>query len=352
MSDHRLINGFVVAAGLTSVALAGRSLARSSTRVVPEGGINEGFYLTIGGVKQWISIYGEDISNPVLLFLHGGPGGALSSIGWTVLNKIGDIFTVVNWDQRNCGKSRDMSQDDIPLTPELFMSDAVELTNYLRRRFDREKITLTGISWGSLLGSNLALDYPEFYDAWIPMSLLVDWRENEFFMKETALRIAAEKGDDALRKIAETYDPDADDDNHNKMRSALIDGIFKERMSEADVSLAWAMFASPFFTLNDIMQNMTGKMYPKKLIDDFIRAGGFRDMSLKGRTEYKMPFYLIEGDHDSNCSYELAKSYYEEIKTPDKALYICEGGGHMSPMIRTKEFAAHFHDIRKRMQNR
>ena len=64
MSDHRLINGFVVAAGLTSVALAGRSLARSSTRVVPEGGINEGFYLTIGGVKQWISIYGEDIRIP------------------------------------------------------------------------------------------------------------------------------------------------------------------------------------------------------------------------------------------------------------------------------------------------
>lgn len=351
MSNHRLINGFAAVAGLTSVTLAGRLLAQSSTKAVPEGGINEELYLTIGGVKQWISIYGKSMSNPILLFLHGGPGGALSSIGWTVLNKVGDIFTVVNWDQRNCGKSRDTSQDDIPLTPELFMNDAVELTNYIRRRFRREKITLTGISWGSLLGSNLALNYPEYYDAWIPMSLLVDWRENETFLKETALKIAAENEDNALRTIAETFDPNTDD-NNGKIRSALIDGIFKERMSEADVSLAWGVFASPFFTLSEIVKNFTGRMYPKKLIEDFIRAGGLRDMSLKGRTEYKMPFYLIEGDHDSNCSYELARTYYDEVKAPDKALFICEGGGHMSPMIRTKEFAANFHDIRARMQER
>ena len=352
MFNRHLVNGFIAIAGLTSATLAARRLAQSSTRAVPKGGINEELYVPIGGVKQWISIYGKNVNNPILLFLHGGPGGALSSIGWAVLNKIGDIFTVVNWDQRNCGKSHDASQDDIPLTPELFMNDAVELTNYLRKRFDRDKITLSGISWGSVLGSNLALEYPEYYDAWIPMSLLVDWHENEAFLKEKALKIAAEKGDDSLRKKAEAYDPDLDDDNNDKIRAVLIDGIFKERMSEADVSLAWALFASPFYTLSDIMHSYTGKSYPKKLIADFIHGGGFRNMSLKGRTEYKIPFYLIEGDNDSNCSYELAKRYYEEVKAPDKALYICEGGGHMSPMIRSDEFAAHFHDIWMRMQNR
>ena len=349
MSKRYLVKGFAAAAGLTSVALVARCAVQSRTRAVPEGGINEELYVTLGGVKQWISIYGENVNNPVLLFLHGGPGEALSNMGWAVLNKIADVFTVVNWDQRNCGKSRDTAQDNISLTPELFMNDAAELTNYLRSRFGRDRITLTGISWGSFLGSNLALEYPEYYDAWIPMSLLVDPHENEVYLKEKALRVAAERGDDTLGKAAEKYEPDGTSDKNAKLRNILISGIFKEKLSEADISLAWALFANPFFTLGDMAKSFAGRSFPKKLIDEFYYSSGFSDMSLKGRTEYKMPFYLIEGDHDSNCAYEFAKNYYDEVKAPDKALFICEGGGHMSPMIRTEEFAANFHDIAARM---
>src|SRR5213075_3264337 len=41
-------------------------------------GIDEARYLAIGGIEQWVTIRGQDRANPVLLFLHGGPGDVTS----------------------------------------------------------------------------------------------------------------------------------------------------------------------------------------------------------------------------------------------------------------------------------
>jgi hypothetical protein len=39
-------------------------------------GIDEANYVEVGGIQQWVTIRGEDRTNPILLFLHGGPGDA------------------------------------------------------------------------------------------------------------------------------------------------------------------------------------------------------------------------------------------------------------------------------------
>ncbi|MBQ4598304.1 MAG: hypothetical protein IJB19_00145 [Clostridia bacterium] len=43
----------------------------------PEGGINEEMYVNINGTEQWISIYGQDIDNPVL-----SEGGIISDVAY------------------------------------------------------------------------------------------------------------------------------------------------------------------------------------------------------------------------------------------------------------------------------
>ena len=98
---------------------------------VPEGGINESMYVEINGTKQWISIYGENKKNPVLLYLHGGPGSSTSAFDYAFTRKWADVYTVVTWDQRNCGKSYDSSQNKTQLTYDLMMGDGVEMTKYL-----------------------------------------------------------------------------------------------------------------------------------------------------------------------------------------------------------------------------
>jgi pimeloyl-ACP methyl ester carboxylesterase len=56
-------------------------------------------------VEQWVLIRGQDISNPVLIFLHGGPGSPAIGYARFAFKPLEQQFTVVSWDQRGCGKS-------------------------------------------------------------------------------------------------------------------------------------------------------------------------------------------------------------------------------------------------------
>ena len=63
----------IIMLGLIVILLTVRLIGKLYNNRTPEGGINETMYTDINGAKQWISIYGQDRDNPVLLYIHGGP---------------------------------------------------------------------------------------------------------------------------------------------------------------------------------------------------------------------------------------------------------------------------------------
>ncbi len=79
--------------------------------------------IIIGDTKQWISISGQNKDNPLLLILHGGPGEPLSSkMLHELLPDLEKNFVLVNWHQRNAGRSYNFTFSSKNLTVDQFKS--------------------------------------------------------------------------------------------------------------------------------------------------------------------------------------------------------------------------------------
>jgi pimeloyl-ACP methyl ester carboxylesterase len=143
-------------------------------------GIQESMYVMIGGIQQWIQIRGEDRNNPVLLFVHGGPGAGTIpySSGWLGWEK---YFTVVQWDQRGASRTYRQTGSSVgpTMTVERMALDGIELVEFLRTHLHKNKVILVGHSWGSYLGIHMIKQRPDLFAAYVGTGQVVGpitWR--------------------------------------------------------------------------------------------------------------------------------------------------------------------------------
>ena len=169
----------------------------ASGQPVP-GSIAELTAVTIGGHKQTIMIRAHSADLPVLLYLSGGPGQSDLPYSRVLLQDLTQDFVVVSWDQRGTGKSYPALDPVETLTLDQAVADTIELTNYLRERFDEEKIYLMGESWGTTLGVLAVQQRPDLYYAWIGSGQMVSQRETDRQLYHDVLALAAQTGNAAL----------------------------------------------------------------------------------------------------------------------------------------------------------
>jgi proline iminopeptidase len=162
------------------------------------GSIAELTRVQIGGHDLAMMIRGDSSKDPVLLFLAGGPGGTELGAMREHLAALEQDFVVVTWDQRGTGKSYGELDPTSTLTPEGAVSDTIEVTNYLRDRFGKEKIYLVGQSWGTILGVLAVQQRPELYRALVGAGQMVSPLETDRIFYRDTLEWAREKGDAGL----------------------------------------------------------------------------------------------------------------------------------------------------------
>jgi len=175
---------------------------------INSNGLDTLYTITLGGMDQWIQVISQDTSNPVLLYLHGGPGSTETPQVRYFNFDLTEYFSIVTWDQRGAGKSYNADIPTESMTFDQFLTDTYDLIIYLKKEFKKEKIYLVGHSWGAALGLSTAINHPNDLYAYIGIGQLVNFKRNEKYSYEFTMKKAAELNDSlAIEFLSQAGEP-------------------------------------------------------------------------------------------------------------------------------------------------
>lgn len=287
--------------------------------------------VNLNGTDQWITIRGTSATNPVLLWLAGGPGGSELATVRYHLGGLEDHLVVVNWEQPGAGKSYH-AISHAALTSERYIADGFALVQYLKQRFGQEKIYLAGESWGSALGIWLVQRYPEQFYAFIGTGQMVDFVETEVFDYQFALTLAGERGNtQKMVDLTRQGPPPYYGDGVTLKQAAYMTDGFAYMNSDPVIANddgfnTFQDLLSPEYGLYDKMNWALGildsgnVMFPQLWQADV----DFR----RDAPSLQVPVYFLIGRHDINAPPGLAEAYYQQLQAPRKSWVWFERSGH------------------------
>jgi len=311
----------------------GREIVRGLNRIVADKGVEETFVATLGGARQVVTVRGADRGNPILIYVHGGPGAAESPFAWAFQRPWEDYFTVVQWDQRGAGRSYAM-EDPKALAPTMTLDrirdDAIELIDQLHKRYGQRKVFLLGHSFGSVIGMMVAAKRPDLLHAYIGMGQYVDTAAGEKASYAWTLDQAKRAGDAQAIRELEALRPYPGDTSIAKIDAerkwANHFGGLLWRHSDGDFYFRLARL-SPEYSPEQRALYDAGSQFSTEIIEKQLK-----DVSFMPVTRLGCPVYMLLGRHDGLTPAPLAAGWLDRVRAPTKKAFWFEQSAHM-PMI-------------------
>ena len=301
------------------------------------GSISEKIFLDVNGVKQGMFIKGKDVKNPVLLYLHGGmPDYFLTEKYPTGLE---EYFTVVWWEQRGSGISYSADIPPQTMTLEQMIADTLEVTNYLRQHFGKEKIYMMGHSGGTFIAIQAAARAPELYHAYIGVAQMSYQLKSEQLAYDYMLQQFQDSGDtNMVRKLeaAPVTMTGGTPDAYRALRDPAMHSLgigTTHDMDSVVTGLFLPSLQSRDYTLKEKVNTWRAKAESgvALLWADMLTT----DLSHEV-TELAVPVYFFSGIYDYTVNYTLARDYFETLQAPVKGFYTFEQSAH-SPIFEEPE---------------
>jgi pimeloyl-ACP methyl ester carboxylesterase len=301
-------------------------------------GIDEAQYVRIGGIEQWIQIRGQDRGNPVILCLHGGPGGT-----WIPLTALfvpwEKEFTLVQWDQRGTAKTLETTGSAVARTMSVdrMAQDGIEVAEYLRGHLHKDKIILLGHSWGSLLGIHMSRQRPDLFHAYVGTGQISDMpRSMKLSYAFILAKARAANNTEAIKELEGIGPPPYD-----SMDKAIVHfkwhGVYQTEADRAALSFPIGGLTSPapnyslwdeFNRVRGFIQVPTWRIYREMLSADLPSLA----------TDFEIPIYFFQGAEDELTVTSLVGEYFDKVEAPRKEMALLEGGGHFAVWSRSDRF--------------
>jgi proline iminopeptidase len=243
---------------------------------------------------------------------------------------------VVTWEQRGVGKSYSALDPVKTLTVKQAVADTIELTNYLRDRFDKEKIYLAGNSWGTILGVLAVQQHPELFHAYVGTGQMVSPRGTDIMFYEDTLAWAEETGNEGLATTLRQNGPPPYDD--------LLD--YEPALSYEHDWSAYPEFDSTnempailFVPENTLMDRINGF---RSFLDTFsVLYPQLQDVDLrKDAPSLDVPVYMVVGKHEARGRAVLAHEWFDMLEAPSKEMFVFEHSGHRALFDQPAAFAS------------
>ncbi|MBV9718321.1 MAG: alpha/beta hydrolase [Candidatus Eremiobacteraeota bacterium] len=298
-------------------------------------GIDEASFVPIGGIEQWVKIRGEDRANPVLLFLHGGPGDVTSCWSFALFAPWEEHFTVVQWDQRGAGRTLEKTGPAIAatLTVDRLAQDGIELAEYLRQHLGKHKIILVAHSFGSIIGLQMVRTRPDLFSAYVGTGEIADEAKNYAVAYDALLSKARavdnQRAIDELTKVGPPPYPSYAGYSVQRKWSNLFEGA----NSFLDGTIGLTLEA-PGCSVRDVNDSAAGQILSGQRLFSQTRSSGPKELGLN----FSVPIFFFQGAEDFTAPTALARNYLEAIQAPYKRFVAIPGAGHFAVFIHSDQF--------------
>ena len=271
-------------------------------------------------------VYYEQCGNPdgkPAVFLHGGPGGGGSEEVRRFFNP--DIYRIIVFDQRGCGRSKPHGCLENNTTWDL-VSD-IEL---LRKKLDINKWLVFGGSWGSTLSLAYAQTHPDSVSELILRGIfLLREEELKWFYQDGSSRIFPE----AWQDFVDIIDEDERDDLMGAYHRIFNSDDTAKKLAAA---IAWTKWEASTISLSYSPTTVDEMSNPEfalafALIENhyFINKGWFKtENQLIENIEIirSIPSVIVQGRYDAVCpmktAWELSQAW------PEAEMIIAPASGH------------------------
>ena len=300
-------------------------------------GIAELKAVKLNGYPQWLLIRGHDVSRPLLLFLHGGPGESNMWLAHSTMHELEKHFVCVNWDQRGAGRSFRPGPPAESLTIEQLVQDTIALIELLCVRFGQRKVLLLGHSWGSVLAMKVAAARPDLLYVVIGMGQVVDMKRGEDLSYRYVLEYArGEHNRKAIRALSQLGGADTyRKDSTFVQRRWLVHygGMIHALDTGAIVSL---LLNAPECSIADCMRGLTRrdmKFSCRRMGGEIMGVNLLQEIP-----ELRVPVFFFTGRYDYTTPCELVEQFYVSLHAPFKKVIWFEHSAHMPHMEEPGKF--------------